>query len=261
MDHIGIFPLKNRFTELMINGQTQGTYLMIQKPEDYCRAIGSGLLVRRNSSQQFKIEFIANTESKKSTRYLRKISELTKHYSGVLLHDTLAQIVDLNAYDKWLAFNYLIMNGDYTDELFLFLAPETGRYRIIPWDYDDIFAEQPHEGQQRRDQKFGNQLLFSSEAPFDLMIAGDEYLYQEYLKTFHQMLSAITPEVLKNAFERVYNELYPYFSDPEIIAQSQYDQSGLTNIELLREDLKLHYDFLLNRRNSIEATLVMTIDH
>lgn len=261
MDQIGIFPLKNQFTELVINGQTQGTYLMIQKPEDYCREISSSLLVRRDDSRQFKVEFADNPETKKTARHLRKVTELTKHYSGVQLYDTLAQIVDLNAYEKWLAFNFLIMNGDYTDELFLFLAPETGRFRIIPWDYDDIFAEQPHEGQQQRDHKFGNQLLFSSEASFDQVIAQDEYLYQEYLKVFHQMISTITPELLKKSFEQVYNELYPYFSDPEIIAQSQFDLFGRTNIDLLREDLKLHHEFLLDRRNSIEAALVMAIDN
>lgn len=38
-----------------------------------------------------------------------------------------------------LAFNYLIRNGDYTDELFLYLTGKGNQFQIIPWDYDDIF--------------------------------------------------------------------------------------------------------------------------
>ena len=103
----------------------------------------------------------------------------------------------------------------------------------------------------------GGQLLFSSEASFDLVIAKDEYLYQLYLEGFKEVLKTISPEVLHNSFVQVYQELYPFFLDPEVIAQSQYDQSGMTNLELLKQDLNQHYQFLLDRRFSIETALML----
>jgi len=259
MDQIGIFPLKNQFTELTINEETQGTYLMIQKPEDYCRDLGSSLLARREGNQQLTVEYTLDQENKQAVKILKKVKELCKTQSGKPLYDTLNQVMDFRSYNKWLAFNYLIMNGDYMDELFLFLDPETNRFNILPWDYDDVFASQPHEGQQSRDHTIGNQMLFSTEVTLDVVIASDQFLYQKYLEAFGEVLAGITPEALKKSFEQVYRELAPYFSNPEVIAQSQYDHSGLTNTELLKEDLDKYYQFLLNRRNSIWAKL--TIDN
>jgi spore coat protein H len=257
MEKIGIFPLKNQYTELVTNQRTQGTYLMIQKPEDYCRNIGSAILVRREGVRGLKIEYTDGATAKKSMKPLKQLKELCKQYAGKPLYDSLKQIIDFNAYSKWLAFNYLIMNGDYLDELFLFLNPETDRFQILPWDYDDVFASQPHEGQKRRDHMLGGQLLFSSEAPFDLVIAKDEYLYQLYLEGFKDVLKTISPEVLRNSFLQVFQELYPFFSDPEVMAQSQFDQSGMTNLELLKQDLNQHYQFLVDRRFSIETALML----
>ena len=259
MEKIGIFPLKNQYAELVTNQSTQGTYLMIQKPEDYCKNIGSTILVRREGVRGLKIEYTDGATAKKSVKPLKQLKELCKQYAGKSLYDSLKQIIDFKAYSKWLAFNYLIMNGDYLDELFLFLNPETDRFQIIPWDYDDIFASQPHEGQKRRDHMLGGQLLFSSEAPFDLVIAKDEYLYQQYLEGFKDVLKTISPEVLRDSFIQVYQELYPFFLDSEVIAQSQYDQSGMTNLDLLKQDLNQHYQFLLDRRFSIETALML--DH
>ena len=255
MRQLEIFYLSNQFAELVINGRSQGTYLMIQKPEDYCRNIGSGLLVRREGIGKISIEHTLDVEAKKQVKTLKQIKVLPNQYSGKQLYDTLNRIIDFKAYAKWLGFNYLVMNGDYTDELFLFVDPETSRFQILPWDYDDVFASQPHEGQKRRDHKLGNQLLFSSEAPFDQVIAHDEFLYDVYLKIFKEVLMVMTPEVLKNSFQQVYGELYPFYSDPDIIVQSQYDHSGLTSIELLREDLNRHFELLVTRRNSLEIAI------
>ncbi len=259
MKAVDIFPLCNQYTELHLNGQTQGTYLMIQKPEDYCRLLGVDLLVRRESGGRIAIEYSNGTEKKKFVKVLKSCRTLNKTLEGFQLSDSLSQIINLGQYYKWLAFNYLIMNGDYQDELFLFLNPETNRFDIIPWDYDDVFAAQPHEGLKKRNQKLGDQLLFSSEANFDLSIGKDDYLYSKYLEKFLEVVNILTPEVLKEAFEQTYQELHPYYMDPAIIAQSEYDHSGLTNLSMLQDDLEKHYQFIIRRRSTIKTTLA--IDH
>ena len=102
-------------------------------------------------------------------------------------------MVHLDHYFKWLAFNYLIKNGDYTDELFLYLDEDENRFDIIPWDYDDIFMRQPHDGFDKRNQVLDHQLLFSGEAYLDVVIDGDKFLYLEFLRNFSQIV-----KILKN---------------------------------------------------------------
>ena len=56
MEKIGIFPLQNDYVELRINGNSEGLYLAIQKPEDYIRSQESPLLVRREYAGRYTIE-------------------------------------------------------------------------------------------------------------------------------------------------------------------------------------------------------------
>lgn len=257
MNKIGIFPLKNQYTELVINGRTQGVYLMIQKPDDYCQLMNSKLLLRREDGNKLTVDFAREIDARKKTKQIKKARTLPKYLSGKELSDSLSQIINLEAYRKWLAFNYLIMNGDYYDELFFLLNPETNKFDVIPWDYDDVFVSEPHEGMEKRNKALGDRLLFSSEADFDRAIALDDYLYHEYLNDLNEILLVLSPEVLKNTFEQVYQELSPYFINPQVIAQSQYDHFGLTDIDELGEELNWHYQFLIRRRENIDLQLTM----
>ncbi len=259
MKAIEIFPLNNQYTELQINGQTQGTYLMIQKPEDYCRSLGANLLVRRTSGGKTDVEYYIGKEDKKMAKKLKHCGGLNKLYKEKQLYDSLSQIINMEQYNRWLAFNYLILNGDYTDELFLFLNPETNRFDIIPWDYDDVFASGPHEGLKRRNQILGDRLLFSSETNFDLMIAEDDYLYSNYLKTFYEVVNILTPEFMREVFEQAYLELHPFFTNPAVIAQSKYDEHGLTTLNILQDDLNNHYQFLVRRRSTVKNKIAVDL--
>jgi spore coat protein H len=257
MRKINIFPLANQYAELRLNGQTQGTYLEIQKPEDYARSIGSELLLRRETASNHSVEYSYNIDVRKYKKNLKNSHKLSRVFSGKQLADTLEKLIDLEKYQKWLAFNYLIMNGDYYDELFLFLEPESDRFGIIPWDYDDVFASHPHEGMRKRDQELGDRLLFSSEAAFDMAIAQDEFLYRGYIEEFWGVLSTLTERGIQKVFEQVYQELTPYFLNSQVIEQSKYDHAGLTHMESLQQDLNQHYQFLVRRRNTIYSTLML----
>jgi spore coat protein H len=186
---------------------------------------------------------------------LKKLHKLTKEFEGRQLFDTLNTVVNMDHYFKWLAFNYLIKNGDYTDELFLFLEADENRFGIIPWDYDDIFKNQPHESYKKRNKVLDHKLLFSGEAYLDIVIDRDRYLYSRFLQSFQEVLEILDPVVLKAAFEKVYMELYPYFTDQELIAQSVTDQYGKTNLGMLKDDLQIHFQAILIQRRSIESII------
>jgi len=260
MERIGIFHLKNNFAELRINGNSSGLYLTLQKPEEYIRSLGSTLLVRREYGGRITVEDSHGENAKYPMKSLRKIRKFTKKIEGQQLYDSLNAIVHLDHYFQWLAFNYLIKNGDYTDELFLYLTVDDHRFDIIPWDYDDIFMRQPHDGFKMRNQVLHNRLLFSGEAYFDIVIDSDKFLYLEYLRNFKQVLEILNPDVLKDAFEKVYVELYPYFADQEVIVQSKSDHFGLTNLDILKADLQYQFQATLNLRKSIEMVIASEME-
>ena len=255
MEEIGIFHLENHFTELRINGKPAGIYLAIQKPEDYIRSQESLLLARREYMGRYTLEFEKGENTREQMKRLRSIPKLTKELEGQQLFDSLNVILHMDQYFRWLAFNYLIKNGDYTDELFLFLVPGENRFDIIPWDYDDIFQRQPHESYKRRNKVLDHKLLFSGEANLDIVIDGDSFLYLKFLHSFREVLELLTPELIKTTFERVYNELYPYYTDQEIIAQSESDHYGPTVLNILKEDLRNQFRNVLMQRESIEAII------
>ena len=255
MQKIGIFPLHNYYSELRINENTAGIYLAIQKPEDYIRSQKSNLLVRRDYDERFIIEDSHGKDAKDQIKRLRDIRKLTKRYEGQQLYDSLDAVVYLDHYFQWLAFNYLVKNGDYTDELFFYLTADENRFDIIPWDYDDIFMRQPHETFEQRNRVLDHKLLFSGEEYLDIVIDSDNYLYREFLLNFMRVLEILNPDTLKDIFEKVYRELYPYYMDQEVIAQSEYDQYGLTDLGILKADLENQFQFLLFQRKSVEVIL------
>jgi hypothetical protein len=62
-------------------------------------------------------------------------------------------------------------------------------------------------------------------------------------------MTALTPEVLKQTFEETHADLYPYYSRIEIISHSQYDYFKYADIEKLKKELSLVYQWLLDSRS------------
>jgi spore coat protein H len=150
---------------------------------------------------------------------------------------------------KWLAFNFFVRNGDYTDEVYFFVDPATDKFSIIPWDYDDLFSQAPHEGNVESRKVLGDRLFFSTEDPLDKKIVTDQFLYKKYLIQFEELMNQLSTDVLKRAFENIYAELYPYYSDNEIISNSRYDRYKNDNLIKLKSDMLTLYDQLIIYRD------------
>jgi spore coat protein H len=167
----------------------------------------------------------------------RQIYKDLSEFEGEELYIALSECIDLDSYMKWLAFNFVVHNGDYSDEVFFYIDPEIKKYRIIPWDYDDIFASAPHEGSSQRNKVIGDKLIFSGEDELDIKIASDPFLYKIYLTKFKEVLEKLSPEVFKRVFENTYAELYPFYSDKDIISNSESDVYKDASIDNLRSYL------------------------
>jgi spore coat protein H len=102
----------------------------------------------------------------------------------------------------------------------------------------------PHEGKVASRKALGDKLIFSSEDELDRKIANDPYLYKIYLIQLKEVLSQLSASALKEAFENTYAELFPYYSDSEIISMSRYDSHKGTSLDKLGNDMKALFDQL-----------------
>jgi spore coat protein H len=252
MKEIGIFDLFYSYSELKINGQTEGIYLLTERPQDWAlKKRNSPCIIRRGFDHKIdKIRSgkkIAKTETENFKQQFKQIYKALKKFQGEELYTVLSQWIDLEMYMKWLAINFFIRNGDYTDEVYFYIDPETGNYNIIPWDYDDIFAHQPHEGTEAKIRTVGYKLIFSSEDLLDQKIATDEYLYKEYLEKLTDILNILTPDKIQEILENTFSEIYPYYKCEEIISMSRFDTFKNVSIESLKSNLH-RINFRLNQQ-------------
>ena len=79
----------------------------------------------------------------------------------------------------------------------------------------------------------------------DNKIVNDPWLYNKYLIRLSKVLNQLTEKKLKKIFETTYAELYPYYSDEEIISQSELDRYGKTDLTRLQKEMDTYYNQLL----------------
>ena len=243
LERIRLFGLFYSFSELHINGNCEGICMVIERPEDWAmKKKDSPLIIRRGYNESIdKMEYskiLEKSEAENFANYFKLIYKSLKKHEGEDLYKTLSQWIDLDNYMKWLAFNFLVHNGDYTDEVFLYIDPAINKFKIVPWDYDDLFLPAPHEGINKSRKILGDKLLFSSEDQLDIKIASDPYLYKIYLIQLKEVLELLPDETLKEVFENTYAELFPYYSDQEIISMSKFDSHKETNLSKLENDMR-----------------------
>jgi spore coat protein H len=254
---LGLFHLQYNYSEVRINGQSQGIYMILQRPQDWAlKEIGSPYIVRRGNTERIidreRFQKDLSKELKKNYHeQFLSIYKIIYQYSGEDLYKKLNEVMHLDDYMRWLAFNYIIKSGDYTDELYFYTDPETKRFRIVPWDYDDIFMIHPHEGIKLRNSRIDpSSLIFSSEDRLDVKIANDPYLYAQYLKHFSSVFGEIPKELLEKILENIYTDLSPLFESSSILEAAAKDGYH-TSPKILRTELNNVYDFIEGQRRGL----------
>ena len=262
MEELGIFPLYNSFAEVSINGESQGIYLILEHPEQhFLKQQKADLILRRGTAENVdEYDTRKGLSAKETKSYLKQfqsIEKICKSKRGEALYQELSQLVDLEAYMKWLAFNYWTANGDYEDEVFFYsLSREApSRFSILPWDYDDIFAEAPHEGWEVRDNHIGTAMIFSSEDILGRTIANDPYLYQQYLAVLSDMLHHFSEQQLEDLFQQVEQELAPFMDLKDFVEVNPYDEEKRTRAEIIRQKLAEKEVYLKERRTEFLSRL------
>jgi spore coat protein H len=252
MEDLKLFPLFYTFCELQINGVSEGTYMLVERPEDWAmKEDKSPLIIRRgldHSIDKIKTGSITRDEAKKNRDSFNLIYKSLDEYEGEQLYKVLSDLLDMDSYLKWIGFNFFVKNGDYTDEVFFYVDKDKHKYNIIPWDYDDLFSASPHEGDLNKKLR-QDKLFYSTEDNLDRKIVTDPVLYNQYLIQLRQVLSQLTPDTLKSVFENTYAELYPFYSNSEIISKSAYDLHPRATLSKLKNELSTLYIKLLIYRD------------
>jgi hypothetical protein len=192
---------------------------------------------------------------------------------GEELYTALDQRLNLDQYFRKMGIDYLFQNGDYTDEVYLYALVQQDliRFHIIPWDYDDLFRNRPHEvgitwgvGNLFGDRYYpthqdvldvlGDKMIFSIEDDLDYAIAMDPYLYDRYEQTLAAMLDQMDTEDIDAIFEQVRQELLPFYYIDEVVAQSRYDQDEC-NFKIWEDNMQEKKAFLKDRLSSMKNEL------
>ena len=273
----GIMPLFYRFTELCLNGETQGVYFLVEDPEEYTQDLGSEYILRRdynhniNSFEHKPGNHDVDAETYRE--YYKEIYRSLPLLEGQALYEHLTQRLDLDQYFRKMGVDYLLQNGDYTDEVFLYATMDQDDiiFRIIPWDYDDIFSANPHEvgrswgtgtlfGSRSYSNRaevldeIGDKLIFSIEDDLDYAIAMDPFVYEKYESSLRELFAELDETFITSLFSDLEKELTPYYEDPDLILQSQYDQRP-TDLQSWHDNMDEKESFVLERLTQIKRKL------
>lgn len=277
LEDAGIMPLFYKFVEFRLNGESQGVYLLLEDPETYVQERGSEYILRRDYHHQirnaeYRPHVPAIPVEEYETRF-REIYDQLPFYSGKELFEFLNSRIDLDRYFRKIGIDYFLMNGDYTDEVWLYSGIEQNeiRYNVIPWDYDDIFSPYPHEvgrawavgtvfGNRSYDTpeditgEIGNKMIFSIEDDLDYAIAMDSFLYARYESILTSWVEEMEGYKIDALFNRVERELAPFYGDEKIIRQSQYDRRA-TSTELWQSNMQEKKALLKDRLEFMRRAL------
>jgi spore coat protein H len=254
LEKIGLFPLFHTYCKLWINNEPQGFFLLVEKPQEVRGKLDSPYMLRRGPDHSISDEYFDH-EDKESAKKYRKQFQSIYHSINTLSGDALVteldKVLHLDNYFHFLAFNYLVMNGDYADEVFLYIEPKNQRFEVIPWDYDDILKSAPHEGRTERNKHHADKKLFSLEESLDVAIAANSQLYSLYEQSLDNLLQTLDSASLTSSAYQVIKELEELGQDKQMAAVTLFLDKQPFNIDLARQDIIYSLDLILKRRKWI----------
>ncbi len=277
LQEAGVMPLFFKFVEFRINDETQGIYLLIEDPEQFYKENGSEFILRRGYNHtivdsDYEPSLYFKPLEAYTVRY-QDIYNSLKIYSGKDLYTELSARMDLDGYFRKLGIDFLLRNGDYTDELYLYamVTQDTVRYLPIPWDYDDIFSENPHEvgrswgmgtlfgtryygSLEDIISDVGHSLIFSIEDDMDYTIARDSFMYSKYIEVLSELFTSEYPDIISRVFSETSTELTTFYNSFSVIEQSAYDAQETTR-SLWLENMTEKKNLLDERLHAIQQQI------
>jgi len=256
MRDLGMFPLSFRFVRLSIDGVNAGVYFQLDEPDSTIERQNAALtaIIRRRFDPEDEAEDVKMPDDPVGIadaldRY-HAFTNLPQTKSGLELKELLETSMALDHYLQWLAFNSLVKNGDFVDEVF-FHASSAGddawHFRMMGWDPDDLVAACHHSGKHAISDPYG--LLFCAEADLDQALVASPEIYARFV-THVEILATevLTDAVFEETMEEVREELFAVLDTNETVgAMTELLRSNpnATTVEAARSDIEEHMQGLL----------------
>ena len=254
LETIGLLPLYNFYCKVWINDEPQGIFLLIEKPQQAQSKLKSPYMLRRGPNHTVTDDYYDEEDKASAKSYKKQFQSIYSIIKSSTEKDQVAQlnkVINLENYFQFLGFNYLVMNGDYADEVFFYIEPKNQVFELIPWDYDDILKPMPHEGRAERNREFADKKIFSLEETLDRAIAGNKELYALYEQTLKKMLLTLDSASLTSSAHQVLSELEQLSEDKSMAEVTLFLDLHPFEITKVREDISQSVDFILRRRKWI----------
>jgi hypothetical protein len=226
---LGLFPLKFGFVELFIEGKTEGVYLLLEKTKEALLEDNSRVhaVIRRRfdpgeTPSELKYPSDGDINGPAGSAYFA----LTTGGEGLAGEELLAEMnrrMDFDQFLRILAFQTLMGNGDYVDEM-IFYSTEAVReglrrewYQVMAWDMDDLFSACHHSGKHAMDDPFD--ILYCAEGNIEKAVMLDSAVYARFVELLEEMMTVeVTAGQVDTALEETAAVLLPFFDDPKLCA-------------------------------------------
>ncbi|AZZ36218.1 hypothetical protein CIK05_05225 [Bdellovibrio sp. qaytius] len=235
---IGIHSLETQFAEVELNGQSQGLYMLTEnQSEVLMKEKDADIVIRRRYNDDLEVKDskkeLSEADVLKYQTTLRNLHKSIRELSGDQLIATLEKNLNLKNYLKWLAFNYIIKNGDYSDEVYFFGKKNSAGeiyFDVSPWDLDDSFSADMHLSSFPKGPNYHmtensqKQMIYNYESRIDRKVAGDAKLLRMYFAAMDEVVSTLSQkDVLYKIQQEVIANLSPYLDDADIQAAGLLD--------------------------------------
>jgi hypothetical protein len=243
LSELDLFPCFYHVVRLFMNDEDEGLYLLVERPKDAIRRVWPDvvMIARPRLGEVDVVYARPRSEPLQLIHQLDNIQAEMREKGDV---EALANVIDLEGYLTWLAFNSLVENGDSRNEFHYFeLTPNVdgrSRLKIAAWDYDNLQAPPV-----RPNEVLNDPLLYACEMPLDQWVQSEPSLYSRYKRVLRRLLTEIlTAEKLRSSLNEVRAEL-----DDIDIAYSNRVQ---THDQMRRhQEMNRFEERLLRRRQSL----------
>lgn len=247
----GLFAPKFRMVELKFNGESQGAYLLVEKPQTALELKNTHprVIVRRRKDAQGaapELKYAAGDEAEALAAYEKLISQ-AEALSGNELIAWLDQAMDLDQYLRWIALMTVLHSGDFVDEVYFMSTEVTGPdasasdyFSISTWDQDDILKPCHKSGENAMDDPHG--MIYCAEARLDFAIFSEPKIYERFANELEQTMAWLDQDTFDAAM---------HASEDSVLGILARDDARAAMVELL-DDVPAAIDYDVAEQEVLE---------
>lgn len=267
-----LFFLKRRFVEVVIDGRTQGIYILMEKPQDELRrdTARTTAVMRRQypagSNDVFEVTYSSTDLAAPASRYQAFFTRITP-LSGAELISELRNQLDLDQYLRYLANQSIFRSGDYIDEAFFFASEQANglgavgeTYRVMTWDPEGYTT---CHGGGALAYPDANNLAYCAEGRLDHKLLSDPQVYALFVDKLERGLSGrLSRERMAAMLEQNRLQLQSLLSTPAICAamvELQKINAGAADCAVARSVIGARADAILSAYDMRRAYLQMQL--